>query len=131
MRRSGDSTVPEIGDRVELVLTAMEHTDSRSGCREAAKAKYPGDPKGRRGIQAVLQEPMEGLQGSPWGALVVSEETHLAMWPRIETRLMPTRWDRALLAQVSLPVLAKNWRARASESNQPQTVRFDGSCREK
>src|SRR5262245_55666245 len=40
---------------------------------------------------------MEGLQNSPWGALeVVSEETHLAMWPRIETRLMRTRLDRAL-----------------------------------
>src|SRR5262245_46845252 len=40
---------------------------------------------------------MEDLQNSPWGALeAVSEETHLAMWPRIETRLMRTRLDRAL-----------------------------------
>jgi hypothetical protein len=30
---------------------------------------------------------MEGLQGSPWGALeVVFEETHLVMWRQIETR---------------------------------------------
>jgi hypothetical protein len=35
----------------------------------------------------VLQEPMEGLQGSPWDAIeVVSEETHLVMWRQIETR---------------------------------------------
>src|SRR5262245_10522397 len=98
-----------------IVWSFWGRTDG--SCHAVSSAREP--------IPAVLQEPMEGLQGSPWGALeVVSEET------RIDTRLMRTRLDRALLAQVSLPVLAKNWRAR-QKSNQPQTVRFDESCREK
>src|SRR5262245_55689312 len=104
-----------------IVWSFWGRTDG--SCHAVSSAREP--------IPAVLQEPMEGLQGGPWGALeVVSEETHLAMWPRIDTRLMRPRLDRALLAQVSLPVLAKNWRTR-QKSNQPQTVRFDESCREK
>ena len=46
-----------------------------------------GAPRAIRKGRRVLQEPMEGLQGGPWGALeVVSEETHLVMWRQIETR---------------------------------------------